>query len=317
MRRKIPLFVGIDVSKERLDIHYHPVGRASSCTPTDEQLDLLVITLQLCGVERVVVESTGGYCKRVVAALRAGDVPTFVVQPQRIRKLAQALGVYAKTDTLDAEVIAKYAATATFVDRPAPSAATQTLRDLVIRRQQLVDSRVDELTRREHLPKVLEKGAQKLMRVLDGLIEEVEAAMRTVVKDDPDLTKRAAAIRVIKGVGEVVSCTLLALVPELGTASHKAIAALVGVAPFNDDSGKRAGKRHIRGGRKRVRGALYMAARAAVRYEPALKAHFDRLKAAGKPDRVAITAAMRKLVVIANAKTRDALNAPLTAAEGA
>ena len=315
MRRKIPIFVGIDVSKDRLDVHYHPLGTTSTSAPEGDELALLVVNLQLRGIERVVVESTGGYCKRVVLALRAAKLPTFVVQPQRIRKLAQALGVFAKTDALDAEVIAKYAATATFVDRAPPSAATQKLRDLVVRRQQLVDSRTDEIVRREHMPREALKGSARLVRVLDKLVADVEAAMRGVIAGDTDLATRAAAIGAIKGVGEVVTSTLLALVPELGTVSHKVVAALVGVAPFNDDSGKRAGKRHIRGGRKRVRGALYMAARTAVRYEPTIKALFDRLRAAGKPDRVAITAAMRKLVVIANAKARDALTA--AAAQGA
>lgn len=310
MRRKSPIFVGIDVSKTRLDVCFHPTGVTSSSPNDDDGVALLVAVLGLYGVVRVVLESTGGYCRRLYLALLDVGVAAFIVQPQRIRRFAQALGIEAKTDELDAKVIALYGATATFTDRPAPSVAVQNLRDLVVRRQQLVDTRTVEQTRREHLPPIVRTGSDTLIATLNALIRDVEAALRKAVRANADLSLRERALRTIKGVGPVVAWTLLALLPELGTCSHKQAAALVGVAPFNADSGGRQGRRSIRGGRKRVRSTLYMAARVAVRYAGPMKELYDRINAARKLDKVAITAVMRKLVVVANARVRDALKPP-------
>jgi transposase len=317
MRKKSRLFVGIDVSKTRLDVGFYPEGSASSAANDEDGIAMLALVLTMRGVERVVLESTGGYGRRVHLALRAAGILSYVVQPLRIRQFAYALGIKAKTDTLDAAVIARYAATATFVERPMPSAALQHVRDLVVRRQQLVDTRVVELTRREDIPDAVRNGSDVLLAKLDELIGDVQAALRAAVRADRELSRREQALRTIKGVGPVVTWTLLALVPELGSCSHKQVAALVGVAPFNDDSGNSHGRRSIRGGRKRVRGALYMAARVAVRYDGPFKAMFERLRAAGRPDKVAITAVMRKLAVVANARVRDAMTVgtvPATAA---
>lgn len=310
MRKKTREFVGIDVSKARVDVHFHPTGTSTWSSTEPCQLELLAVVLVLRGVERVVMESTGGYSTRVRDVLVALGVTTFVVQPQRIRHFAKALGVQAKTDRLDAKVIAMYGAMAELVEQPAPSPAVREARELVIRRQQLVEVRTAEKTRREHMPESVLQGSRELIELLDRLIDDTEKALAEVVQRDAELARRAEALTAIKGIGKVVAWTLLALVPELGTCSPKTIAALVGLAPFNVDSGQSRGRRRIRGGRKRVRAALYMAARTAARCAGPLRDAYERLKAAGKLDKVAITAVMRKLLVIANAKIRDALASP-------
>ena len=307
MRKTSPLFIGIDVAKTKHDVHFHPTGEAFTVANDDDGLGALIVILLLRSPKRVVFESTGGYARCLHRALQAVELDSHCVPSQRVRMFAKALGVEAKTDAIDASVIALYGATARLVDTVKPSEAVLKLRDLAVRRRQLVDLATRELNHRESLPPELAAGSKELLKVIRKNVATINKAMLSIIDGDVELAKRAAALRTIGGVGPVLCASLLAFLPELGTASNKQASSLVGVAPFNQDSSGSEKKRSIRGGRRRLRNVLYMATRAAVRSEPALKALYRRLKEAGKPDKVALTAAMRKLVVIANARVRDAL----------
>lgn len=302
-------FIGIDVSKARLDVHFHKSGASMVFNNDELGLTALLVILLARKPRRVVFESTGGYGRTLYLALLEQKLPAFCVPPQRVRMFAEALGIKAKTDAIDAKVIAQFAATAPLVEREAPSKARLELRGLVVRRAQLVELCTMERNHREGLSADLRDGSRALTKVLREHIRKLEAAMTTLVADDRALARHAAALRSMRGVGPVMCWTFLAMVPELGRCTNKQAAALIGVAPFNDDSASRKGRRSIRGGRGRVRTVLYMAARAAVRFEPTLKAFYSRLTAAGKPDKVAIVAVMRKIAVRANARLRDALQA--------
>jgi transposase len=306
-------FVGVDVSKEKLDVHIHGERESFVVGNDDDGIAHLVLVLRLRAVVRVVFESTGRFGRSLAASLAAAGIECHCVPPQRIRMFAKALGVEAKTDRIDAKVIALYAATAPLVARPAPSPTVEHLKDLVVRRQQLVGMQTQELNHRASLPAALQESSDSLLNVLRLAIKDSERAIEAAIRADNDLRRRAAAIRTLKGVGPFLCATLLAFLPELGACSSKQAAALVGLAPFDDESGGRERSRHIRGGRRRLRIVLYMAARNSVRFEPLIKPIYRRLKEAGRPDKVALSAALRKLVVIINARVRDALKAPQTA----
>lgn len=307
MRKAIGCFVGIDVAKDKLDVHFHGLDESLVFANKEDELWVLVVVLTLRQVRSVVFESTGGFTRQLQRALLDGEIACRCVPAQRVRMFAKALGIEAKTDLIDAKVIAFYAATAKLVEKAKPSPTVERLKDLIVRRQQLVGMRTQELNHRVHLDDALQESSRKLIEVLRLSIRDVEKTIAAVIASDAELAVRAAAMRTIKGVGPFLCASLLAFLPELGVCSGKQAAALVGIAPFNDESGGKEKNRHIRGGRRRLRNVLYMATRAGVRSEPLLKAVYQRLKAAGRPDKVALVAAMRKLVVIANARVRDAL----------
>lgn len=307
MQKATGCFVGIDVAKDKLDIHFHGLGDAFVVTNDDGGLATLVVILTLRRVVRVVFESTGGFTRKLHRVLVDGNIQCHCVPPQRIRMFAKALGYEAKTDLVDAKVIALYAATAPLVVHPKPSPIVEHLKDLVVRRQQLVGMQTQELNHRVTLVPDLLKSSDKLLKAIRTNIDGVENAIEAVIDSDADLKTRAKALRTIKGVGPILCASLLGLLPELGSCSAKQAAALVGVAPFDDESGGNEKRRHIRGGRRRLRSVLYMASLSAVRSEPCLQAVYRRLTNAGRPEKVALVAAMRKLIVIANARVRDAL----------
>lgn len=310
MQKKRPVFVGIDIAKEKLDVHLRPAGTAFVVANNDDAIGDLVIQLLLHGVVRVVMESTGPYGSRLHRALLAAGIEAHCVPPQRVRMFAKALGIEGKTDLVDAAVIAHYGEVARFVARLKVSDVVIRLKELVVRRQQLVKLCTTELNHREALPAQVLAGSQELLRVLRKNVRTLDAAIAELIAGDSDLAKRSAALRTIRGVGDVLCASFLAFLPELGSCSQKQAASLVGVAPFNDDSGNTVNARHIRGGRSRLRNVLYMGALTAARTDPRLKAVFARLVAKGKPHKVALTAVMRKLIVIANARVRDAIQAP-------
>ena len=307
MQKTMGVVVGIDVAKGKLDVHFHGLDENHVFSNDDDGVSALIVLLQLRRVLRVVFESTGGFTRTLHRALRDAAIECHCVPPQRIRMFAKALGIEAKTDLIDAKVIAFYGATAKFVVRLKPSAAVEQLKELVVRRQQLVRMRTQELNHRTNLLEALHKSSDSLLETLCDAIRDVEKSIAGLIATHEQLAIRAKAMRTIKGVGPFLTASLLAFLPELGECSSKQAAALVGVAPFNDESGGTDKGRHIRGGRRRLRTVLYMATRAGVQFEPALKAIYTRLKAMGKADKVALTAAMRKLIVLANARVRDAL----------
>jgi len=300
------MFVGIDVSKDRLDVHVRPLDDAFGVMHDAEGIATLVARLRELRPDLIVLEATGGLQTRVAATLAAASLPTAVVNPRQVRDFARAMGRLAKTDALDAEAIARFAEAVKPEPRPLSDEQGQALQALVARRRQLVDMRVAEKNRRQQV-----RGAQ-LLKGLDDHLEWLAQAIAELDKDIDDHIKGSPLWRAkedllvsVPGVGSTTARALIADLPELGTLSRRRIAALVGVAPFNRDSGRMRGKRSIAGGRASVRNSLFMATITAVRCNPAIKATYRRLVEAGKPKMTAIVACMRKLLVILNAIMRD------------
>jgi transposase len=293
--------VGIDVAKAWLDIAVRPTG--AQWRLANSEADLPALAEQVCALapQLVVLEATGGYERAVVAVLAAARLPVVVVNPRQVRDFAKATGRLAKTDGLDAQVLAHFAEAVRPEPRPLSDEATQHLAALVERRAQLVTMLTAEKNRRqqalESVRLLIEAHIAWLEQALDQLNQDIDQALRA----SPLWRERDDVLRSVPGVGPILSLTLLADLPELGTLSHKQLAALVGVAPLNRDSGVTHGKRLIWGGRARVRSALYMGTLSAVRYNPVLRAFWVRLREQGKPKKVVLVACMHKLLTILNA----------------
>lgn len=298
------LFIGVDVSKARLDVAVRPTGEAWSTDNDEAGIAALVTRLTKLGATLVVVEATGGLEVAMVAELAAA-VPVAVVNPRQVRDFARAMGQLAKTDRIDAEVLARFAEAVNPDPRPLKDEETRHLAALVSRRRQLRDMIVAESNRLGAAPKKLHKGIEKHIDWLRRELRLLEKDLDGQIKSSPIWREKEDLMRGVKGIGPHSAATMLAEVPELGTLNRKQIAALVGVAPLNRDSGTYRGKRSIWGGRATVRAVLYMATLSAVRANPALRAFYKRLVANGKPKKVALTAAMRKLLTILNAIVRD------------
>jgi transposase len=295
---------GIDVSKAHLDVGWYPEPGTFRVPQTAAGIGEVVQRLQQGAVRLVVLEATGGYERAVTAALWASDVPLAVVDPRRARAFARATGQRAKTDRVDARVLAQFAAQVRPAPQPAPDPAVEAVRVLVQRRRQVVGMRVMETNRKTDLPADLQEDVQEHLDWLAKRLTSLDRKIAAAVAARPDLQQRAQLVRTIPGIGPTTAATLVAELPELGTRTGKQLAALVGVAPFARDSGTHRGARHIQGGRAAVRSSLYMAALAAVRRPGVLRALYTRLRDAGKAHKVALVAVMRKLVVIANALIR-------------
>ena len=301
MAARLDLYLGIDVARDHLDVAVHPTGTAWRVANTPTGHATLRQRVQGQPYRRLVLEASGGYEQAVADVLAAAGLPVVVVNPRQVRDFARARGILAKTDTLDAQVLAHFAATVQPRVRPRPDAATQHLSDLVTRRRQLRDMRTAEQQRRRQAPAAIRADIDALLAVLKRRLARLEAQIVRAVQATPTLRTRAAWLRSIPGIGPVAAATLLAEVPELGTLNRKQVAALVGVAPFNRDSGAWRGRRCVWGGRAAVRAVLYMATLTACRLHPGLRAFYQRLLAAGKPPKVALTACLRKLIVLCNA----------------
>jgi transposase len=296
-----PVYVGIDVAKASLEVAVHQSADRWTVEYTDPAVATLVARLTALTPSLIVLEATGGLEVPLVGVLAAGGLPVVVVNPRQVRDFAKATGRLAKTDTLDAAVLAHFAAAVRPPVRPLPDAATQGLAALVTRRRQLVDMLTAERNRLSCAPKVLHQELQAHIRWLERRITGVDADLDQAVRTSPVWRAQEDLLRSAPGVGPVVARTLLAQLPELGTLSHKTTAALVGVAPLNRDSGRFRGRRQVWGGRAAVRAVLYMGTLAAVRCNPVLRAFYLRLRAAGKLPKVALTACMHKLLTILNA----------------
>lgn len=300
------IVVGIDVSKDRLDVAVAPSGLVFQVANTQAGIDDLVSRLEPVGVEVVALEATGGFETAAVAGLSAAGLAVVVVNPAQVRAYAHAIGRRAKTDPIDAAVIAAYVAATKPELRPLKDAETQALSALVGRRRQIVQMIVAEENREKM---VLAKEAQKsIKRLLTALRRELESLDRDLdahIRKSPVWRVRETLLTSVPGVGPATARTLLAEMPELGSLDRRRIASLAGLAPFTRQSGRWKGKSFISGGRGKVRAVLFMAALVASRHNPVLKAFRDRLVAAGKPKIVAVVATMRKLLTILNAIIRD------------
>jgi len=300
------MFVGIDVSKDRLDVHIQPSGEEFAVARDDEGLKTLTERLQAERPALVVLEATGGLQVKAAGALAAVGLPVAVVNPRQVRDFARATGQLAKTDRLDARTIAFFASAVQPEPRPLPDKAAELLRALIARRRELVEFRVAERNRlRQSVIAWLRRDIERSIAMVTKWIEAIDAEIETHVKGSPIWHVQEDLLRSVPGVGKMVSRTLLAELPELGKLNRRKIAALVGVAPFARDSGLFRGRRMITGGRPTVRAILYMAAVTASRCNPVIAAMYQRLRASGKPAKVALTACMRKLLVILNAIARD------------
>jgi transposase len=301
-----PCFVGIDVSKAHLDVHVLPTGESFRVDHDDAGFVTLIARVRPFTPTVVVLEATGGYEVTVAAALAGARLPVAVINPRQIRDFARATGQLAKTDTLDARVIARFAEAVRPIARPVPDEQARALGDLVTRRRQLVDMLCAEQNRRRLLrDRGLQRDLEAHIAWLDEALGRLEADLATLIRSTPIWREADELLRSVPGVGAVTSCALIADVPELGHLDRRRIAALAGLAPVARDSGAFRGRRMIVGGRAHVRRSLYMATVAAIKYNPVIRAFFHRLVAAGRPGKVAVIAAMRKLLTILNAMLRD------------
>ena len=295
-------FVGIDVAKRQLDIAERPGGERWAMGNEGAGIAALLERLSGAGpIALIVLEATGGYEIPVVAALTAVGLPVVVVNARQVRDFARAVGKLAKTDAIDAAILAQFAEAVRPERRALPDELTQTLQSWLARRRQLLEMLLAEEQRLAIAVRGLRAPIQQHVEWLRRQMRDIDTELQGLIRQSPVWREQENLLRTVPGVGPVLATTLLADLPELGRLNRKQIAALVGVAPLNWDSGQQRGARHIWGGRAPVRTALYMATVSAVRCNAVIRAFFERLCAAGKPKKVAITACMRKLLTILNA----------------
>jgi len=300
------IIVGIDVSKDRLDVAVRPAGKAFVVERSAAGLEGLVARLRELAPYLVALEATGGYETIVAAALAGAALPVVIVNPAQVRDFAKALGRRAKTDPIDAAVIAHFAEATKPEPRPLPDEATQLLADLVARRRQIVEMIGAERQREKRVRIAhLRKSIARLIKALEKELASLDADIDDAVRGSPAWRAKEDLLASVPGIGPIIARTLIAELPELGQLGRKQIAALAGLAPFTRQSGQWRGRSFIAGGRTTVRTALFMGAMVAKQHNPILKAFFDRLLAAGKPKMVALIAVARKLLTILNAILRD------------
>ncbi|MFC4259248.1 IS110 family transposase [Marinobacter lacisalsi] len=297
--------IGVDVGKENLDIALHPSGQFHTIPNTEAHIRHFIKILKDYKVERIVVEASGRYEHALVQACNQADLPIIVVNPISVRRYAQAIGVLAKTDRIDAQIIARYAATLKPEFKPIPDKTSQKIKDLLVRRTQLLEMSTMEKNRLQILPKSLHRSIKSLLRMLQNQIETVTRQIEEEVAKVDHWRTKMEIMTSVPGVGKVLAYTFLSELPEFGSLNRKEIAALVGVAPINRDSGKLNGKRRIRGGRHRVRTVMFMAMLSSIQCNPVFKRFYERLKAQGKIPKVALIACMRKMIVVLNTMMKN------------
>ena len=296
-----PRFVGIDVSKAQLDVAVRPTGKRWTLPYDQTGIEGLIPQIVDLEPALVLLEATGGLELPLVAALAAAALPVVVVNPRQVRDFAKATGTLAKTDTLDAGVLAHFADAVRPEVRPLKDAETQVLNSLTARRHQVMTMLVSEKNRLGTAIGAVSPRIEAHIAWLEQELSDLDKGLRQTLRRSPVWREKDDLLRTVPGVGEQLSLTLLANLPELGTLTSRQIAALVGVAPYNRDSGTLRGKRAVWGGRSRVRAVLYMGALVASRHNPVIRDFYQRLLAAGKPKKVALVACMRKLLVVLNA----------------
>ena len=294
-------FVGIDVSKDSLDVGLVPQSDIRQFSNDEGGCRALIAWLAQKSPSLIVAEASGGYETFLVGVLAAALLPVVVVNPRQVRNFARALGKLAKTDAIDALVIARFAQSVRPEVRPLKDEETQALTALVARRKQIVEMLVTEKNRLQTCHRCIRPAIERHIEWLSNQLDDTDRELQETITKSPVWREKEAILTSVKGVGPVLSATLLAMLPELGTLSRQKISALVGVCPYNRDSKRLRGKRSVWGGRSDVRCALYMSVISAKRFNPGIKAFYDRLRKAGKPFKVAMTACMRKFLTILNA----------------
>jgi transposase len=299
-------FVGIDVAKDSLDVHVLPSNEHLHCTTQAKDVQRLIRRLKKLNPALVVLESTGGYEVPLAAGLQGSGVPATVINPRQVRDFARAKGLLAKTDKIDARVLAEYAQKMNPPVRSIGTEQDRRIKTLVARRRQLITIQTAEKNHLEHVkdPEIVD-DIRTVLDLLAQRIKNIDRQLRLAVRIHPTHQHTAAIIRSITGIGPVTSYNIPAGLPELGQLTHRQITSLVGLAPFNRDSGKMRGYRAIGGGRTHVRNALYMPTLVAIQHNPVIRRFYLHLLDEGKKPMVAITACMRKLLIIMNAMVRD------------
>jgi transposase len=298
--------VGIDVSKDRLDVAVRPSGEAFAVERNAAGLELLAARLREFSPQIVALEATGGFETVAAAALAAAQLPVVVVNPAQVRAFAKAIGQRAKTDPIDAAVIAHFAAATTPEVRPLPDEATRLLADMIARRRQIIEMIGAERQREKRVTMAsLRKSIKRVVGTLEKELGSLDVDIDGAVRGSPAWREKEDLLASVPGVGPTIARTLIAELPELGRLDRRQIAALAGLAPFTRQSGQWRGRSFIGGGRTVVRTALFMGALVAKRHNPVLKVFFDRLVTAGKPKMLALIAVARKLLTILNAILRD------------
>lgn len=306
MAKSLPLVnVGVDVSKDTLDVHLLERDLSLSVPNHEQAIASLINRLARYRLERIVVEATGRLEHAFVSAAIAKGLPIVVVAPLKVRRFAEAAGQLAKTDAIDARLIARFAAALKPAARPTVDANSQIIKNLVVRRRQLTSLRTIEKNRRSVMPEALQPSIDRIIETLDREIASLELLIQNAVEQHAAWRHKRDLLTSMPGIGLSVASTLIGDLPELGSLSRRQIAALTGVAPFNRDSGTFRGKRRIRGGRAHSRTALYLSAMVAIRYNPQIKTFYQRLVQTGKHKKVALTACIRKIVTALNAMLRD------------
>lgn len=298
------IFVGIDVAKAHLDIAVHASTRTWQVANSDGGIGELVQILQDLQPTLIVLEATGGFELAVVAALAAAHLPVAVTNPRQVRNFARATGMLAKTDKLDAAVLAHFGFALRPTPRPLPSEQDEQLTALLIRRRQIVDMLTVEQNRLHTVRALMRSDIEEHLAWLHSKLAKLDADIDDFIQTTPLWKAKDELLQSVPGIGRVTASTLVAMLPELGMLNRQEIAALVGLAPVNKDSGKKRGKRRIFGGRAPVRSVLYMATLSAKKHNPVIKKFYEHLLAQGKEKKVALTACMRKLLVILNAMLR-------------
>ena len=300
------VYIGIDVSKDRLDVHVSPSGEAFAVARDGKGLEDLIERLRTLSPTLVAVEATGGFETIVAAALAGAQLPLVVINPAQIRHFAQAVGKRAKSDPIDAAVIARFAEAVKPEPRPLPDQEARLLAELVARRRQIIETLVADRQREKRADNIrVRKSHARVIKMLEKELPEIDRDIDALVRGSPAWREKEDLLASVPGVGSVTARALIAELPELGSLDNKRIASLAGLAPYTRQSGQWKGKSMIGGGRKSVRCALFLAALVASRHNPVLKAFRDRLRAAGKPKMAALIAVARKLLTILNAILRD------------
>jgi transposase len=307
--------VGLDIAKDQIDVGTCPAGKHWRVPNDTEGIARLVEDLAALAPGCIVLEASGGYEHEAAATLATAGLPVAVVNPRQVREFARSTGQLAKTDRLDALILARFGEAVKPAIRALPDAQARELRDLLVRRTQLVTMKAAEKNRLKTAGPAVRKHIKAHIAWLEAQLDELDQELRTRLKGSPIWREKEELLRSVTGIGPVASLTLLAVLPELGRLSRKEIASLAGLAPIARDSGRFRGKRTIWGGRTRVRQGLYMATVCAIRHNPVISAFYQRLTAAGKPHKVALTACMHKLLLICNALLRD--NTPWDPAKAA
>lgn len=297
--------IGIDVSKDYLDIFILELDRHWRIKNNPQEIKSLIRDLKRFKLSRILVEATGGYERLVVEILAEKELPIIIVQPVAVKQFIKAQGILAKTDKLDAKMIAQFGAVMQPKIKPMSSKKVRHIRDLLSRKRQLIEARTQELNRQHKAQNSIQATHNRMIKFLDKEIEWVNTRLAKEVASVDEWQETLDLIKSVPGVGDGVAYTLLGELPELGSLTQRQVAALTGLAPYNHDSGKIHGKRRIKGGRAPIRTVLYMAMMCAIQHNKQMKEFYDRLVTSGKHKKVALTACMRKLMTILNAMVRD------------